>query len=568
MVKKTGLNDKKKTVEKKVVTRKKSTSKKSLVENQNENILEKKDSGFLMGKNFIPDFGEQVLTFRGVKTHNLRNIDIDLPKNKIITVTGVSGSGKSSFAFDTVYKEGQYRYIESLSSYLRQFFNLGERPDIDYSSGLSPAIAIEQNKRVGNARSTVGTLTEIDDYLRLLFAKLGDIYSYGSGKPIKAQTIDQIIDDMKHLYLGKKIYLVQLVGHFDDSREFLKFVKKNRMKVEQGEGFTRYLMVMNDKKIPSSDEILLEKDQEDTMMGNFGSNIKISGSQKIAQKTESESSKSVEKQTSTIEYFYLESPHVPEKFFPVQVYGIFDRVTVEEQKIPRLKEDIVKILGMSKKFGVYCSLEDKQPSDSAVSKAMDKDVYNLAGQVKWYTDKNYCPDFDITYPDFAPHHFSPNRAEGACPVCHGLGENLNVDFDRILDPHAPFMKAVLPWRDSVLGQTILKKLAQKYSMNEEKLWKDQPDWFKEIVLQGDNEILRIGVAAKNVNMTYKGIQDVLTTQYNKGLLTVDFQAMFELKPCTECHGAKLRKESLYVFLYSGKPEKKPLNIKVDDMSKM
>ncbi|HMT27539.1 MAG TPA: hypothetical protein PKD96_04480, partial [Candidatus Absconditabacterales bacterium] len=127
-------------MEKKVVTRKKSTSKKSLVENQNENILEKKDSGFLMGKNFIPDFGEQVLTFRGVKTHNLRNIDIDLPKNKIITVTGVSGSGKSSFAFDTVYKEGQYRYIESLSSYLRQFFNLGERPDIDYSSGLSPAI--------------------------------------------------------------------------------------------------------------------------------------------------------------------------------------------------------------------------------------------------------------------------------------------------------------------------------------------------------------------------------------------------------------------------------------------
>lgn len=155
----------------------------------------------------------------------------------------MSGSGKSSFAFDTVYKEGQYRYIESLSSYLRQFFHLGERPDVDSSSGLSPAIAIEQNKRVGNARSTVGTLTEIDDYLRLLFAKVGDIYSYGSGKIMKSQTIDQIVDDIKHEYMAQKVYLVQEAGKYDDGREFLKFVKKNRTKVEHGDGFTRYIIV-------------------------------------------------------------------------------------------------------------------------------------------------------------------------------------------------------------------------------------------------------------------------------------------------------------------------------------
>ncbi|MBP7062327.1 hypothetical protein KA037_02245 [Patescibacteria group bacterium] len=124
-----------------------------------------------LDKHHIPESGD-VIHFHGVKTHNLKNIDVSIPKNKITTVTGVSGSGKSSFAFDTLYKEGQYRYIESLSSYLRQFFNLGTRPEIDYCSGLSPAIAIEQNKRAGNSRSTVGTLTEIDDYLRLLLAKL------------------------------------------------------------------------------------------------------------------------------------------------------------------------------------------------------------------------------------------------------------------------------------------------------------------------------------------------------------------------------------------------------------
>lgn len=115
---------------------------------------------------------EATIKFQGVRTHNLKNIDVEIPKNKLITITGVSGSGKSSLAFDTIYKEGQYRYIESLSSYLRQFFNLGERPEIDHCSGLSPAIAIEQNKKGGNSRSSVGTLTEIDDYLRLLYAKL------------------------------------------------------------------------------------------------------------------------------------------------------------------------------------------------------------------------------------------------------------------------------------------------------------------------------------------------------------------------------------------------------------
>jgi excinuclease ABC subunit A len=128
-------------------------------------------------------FAEKI-TFQGVRTHNLKNIDIELPKNQIITITGVSGSWKSSLAFDTIYKEGQFRYIESLSSYLRQFFNLGERPEIDHCTGLSPAIAIEQNKKTGNSRSSVGTLTEIDDYLRLLFAKLGEPYCYNVTKKL------------------------------------------------------------------------------------------------------------------------------------------------------------------------------------------------------------------------------------------------------------------------------------------------------------------------------------------------------------------------------------------------
>ena len=187
-------------------------------------------------KHIIQHLGnlENKITFQGVKTHNLRDIDIEIPKNKLITITGVSGSGKSSLAFDTIYKEGQYRYIESLSSYLRQFFNLGERPDIEYCSGLSPAIAIEQNKKGGNSRSSVGTLTEIDDYLRLLYAKLGDSYCYKCGKEIKPQTIEQVMGEIQKHYMNQKIYLLQESGHFEKKEDLMEFVRKNRNKVEKG----------------------------------------------------------------------------------------------------------------------------------------------------------------------------------------------------------------------------------------------------------------------------------------------------------------------------------------------
>lgn len=510
--------------------------------------------------------GERI-TFRGVKTHNLRDIDVCIPKNKIVSVVWVSGSGKSSFAFDTVYKEGQYRYIESLSSYLRQFFNLGERPDIDYTEWLSPAIAIEQNKRVGNARSTVGTLTEIDDYLRLMYAKLGDIYSYGSGKMIKPQSIDQIVDEIKQKYLGKKVYLVQEAGKFDDELTFLKFVKRNRTKVENGEGFTRYLILMNSKwEQPKQTEEVEEKKSPKWKKGKaadtqevetLNSNISI-----IEQAREEHKHQAMDSvaEASVIEYFYLESPHIPEKFFPIKIYGIFDRVTIEEAKVGRLKEDIIKILSLTKKFGVYEALEAKQDDDNEVSKNLDKEVFTVANSIRWFTDKNYDPDYDISYPEFTTQHFSPNRAEWACQHCHGLGEILQVDMDRIIDRAAVLSKAIIPWKDSVLGQTILKKLAQKYSIDEDLPWTQLPQWFQQVIIDGDGELLRLWMGGKYVSMNYNGIQDVLTSQYNKWVLSVDFQAMFQMQPCPECHGSKLRKESMYVFLYMGKPGKQPQNI--------
>ena len=468
-------------------------------------------------------FDQGSLVFEWIRVNNLKNIDLTLPKNKLITITWVSWSGKSSLAFQTIYKEGQYRYIESLSSYLRQFFNLWDRPEIDYCSGLSPAIAIEQNKRVWNSRSTVGTLTEIDDYIRLLFAKLGDTYCWNCGSKIKPQTVDQILHTMKELYSNQRIYLLKESWNFSTKADLLKFVKTNKQKVEKGGGFTRYLLVSQNPE-----------------------------------------------KSDPIEYFYLEDPQIPTDYFPINSYGIFDRVTLEEQKVWRLKEDIIKILSETKKFGVYLAeknttneptsqkqveanfwagieITQAKKSKKADSKADGQEITQWT-RIQRFTDKMYCPNCNITYPEFTTQHFSPNRQEGACSHCLGIWEILQVDYNKVIDPASPLIDAILPWRDSNLGQWILKKLCEKYSMDPEKKRAEQPERFLNVVIEGDQELLRINTWGKYTSIKYNGIEEIIKDQYVKGLLTVDFQAMLNMKTCPHCFGSRLKKESLHCFL--------------------
>ena len=468
-------------------------------------------------------FDQGSLVFEWIRVNNLKNIDLTLPKNKLITITWVSWSGKSSLAFQTIYKEGQYRYIESLSSYLRQFFNLWDRPEIDYCSGLSPAIAIEQNKRVWNSRSTVGTLTEIDDYIRLLFAKLGDTYCWNCGSKIKPQTVDQILHTMKELYSNQRIYLLKESWSFSTKADLLKFVKTNKQKVEKGGGFTRYLLVSQNPE-----------------------------------------------KADPIEYFYLEDPQIPTDYFPINSYGIFDRVTLEEQKVWRLKEDIIKILSETKKFGVYLAeknttneptsqkqveanfwagieITQAKKSKKADSKANGQEILQWT-RIQRFTDKMYCPNCNITYPEFTTQHFSPNRQEGACSHCLGIWEILQVDYNKVIDPASPLIDAILPWRDSNLGQWVLKKLCEKYSMDPEKKRAEQPERFLNVVIEGDQELLRINTWWKYTSIKYNGIEEIIKDQYVKGLLTVDFQAMLNMKTCPHCFGSRLKKESLHCFL--------------------
>ncbi len=458
------------------------------------------------------DFNKIVI--RGAKTNNLKSVDIDLPKNNIITITGVSGSGKSTLAFDTIYKEWQFRYIESLSSYLRQFFNLWERPELDYCQWFSPAIAIEQNKKIWNSRSTIWTMTEVDDYLRLLFAKLWDIYCYNCGKKIQAQTTDNILQKIYEKFEDKKVYLVQDLWKVESQSDLLKFVRKNRKKVDAGKWYIRFLTSIKQKDDPESNEKL------------------------------------------NIEYFYLEDPNIPIENFPVNIYWIYDRFVINDKNKSRAKDAIVRILLEGKKLWVFSvDFESKSQNEDDEKKQNLQARSNNYWQLEWFTDKNFCPDCNIVYPEFTTQHFSPNRQEWACQCCHWLWQKLQVDLEKIIDTDSKYLESILPWRDSSMGQWILEKLASKYWIDFNLQWKNLSDWFKDIIINWDGSLLRIWMWWKYLSLYYKWIEDILTQQYNKWILTVDFQAMLNLKNCPCCEGAKLKQQSLNVFISPKKGEK-------------
>ena len=308
--------------------------------------------------------GQDQIVIRGARSHNLKNIDLEIPRGKLVVVTGLSGSGKSSLAFDTLYAEGQRRYMETLSAYARQFMGVLERPQVDDIKGLSPIIAIEQKTIGRNPRSTVGTITEIYDFFRLLYARAANAYSPETGKEMIRYNDEQIVDLILERYGGKRLLLLAPMvkgrkGHYKELFEQLVRKGYNQVRVD---GEIRYL-------------------------GDVG----------------------------TVDRYKI---HFIEL--------VVDKLVPAKEDRKRIRESVVTALGQGK--GSLMVLE----ADS--------------GEVHHYSRNFVCADTGYSLDSPAPHTFSFNSPQGACPHCHGLGTVASVDMSRIIpDPHLSIAEGGIPF---------------------------------------------------------------------------------------------------------------------------
>lgn len=427
------------------------------------------------------DLGEQKdVEVYGARVHNLKNIDVSFPRNKLVVITGLSGSGKSSLAFDTIYAEGQRRYMETFSAYSRQFMGGMERPDVDKVSGLSPVIAIEQKTTSKNPRSTVGTITEIYDFMRLLYARVADAFSYNTGEKMERMSEDQILKNIYNKFNTMPVNILAPVvkgrkGHY---RELFEQIRK------QG-----YVKVRVDGEIKD----LTAKMQVDRY-----------------------------------------------KIHDIEI--VVDRLIIDEKDHKRLLDSIQTAMRLGK----------------GIIKISDKD-----NNVAHFSKFLMCPTTGISYDEPQPNSFSFNSPYGACERCDGLGYIFVVDKESVM----PNMKLSIingglaplgEYRDVWMFQ-VLKALAKKYNFSLSTPLEKLGDENINIILNGTPELLSVAVEynkwnVQNYQITFDGIIKLLEEQQDKRSDTAnadDMDTFRKLKTCPECHGARLKKESLH-FKVDGK----------------
>ena len=414
---------------------------------------------------------EQII-IRGARQHNLKNIDVDLPRNKLVIITGLSGSGKSTLAFDTLYAEGQRRYVESLSAYARQFLERLEKPDVDLIEGLSPAIAIEQKTASHNPRSTVGTVTEIYDYLRLLFARIGTPHCYKCGQPITSQTLDQIIDRIMSFARGTRIIILSPIvsGQKGTHNSLFKQLKK--------EGFAR--VRVDGKTLEIEEAVGLDKNKKH--------NIDV----------------------------------------------VVDRLVVKDNIKNRIADSLELAMSLSDGL-VNVDVPGREPV--------------------LFSEKAACVNCGISYPEFTPASFSFNSPQGACPKCGGLGSATEFDPDLIVPNQELSLRegAIALWanRNTVHFAEFLDAVTMHYDVDIYTPYKDLPDRFKNALLYGSgNEPITFYFERSNRRITYrKTFEGIIPKLKRRYMETDSYQAREEIRrymnfrPCPECHGAKLNKES-------------------------
>ena len=415
---------------------------------------------------------------KGAREHNLKNIDVTIPRDQLVVITGLSGSGKSSLAFDTVFAEGQRRYVESLSSYVRQFLGQMDKPDVDYIEGLSPAISIDQKTTGRNPRSTVGTVTEIYDYLRLLYARIGVPHCPKCGKEISQQTVDQIADKVMSLPQGTKFMVMAPV---------IRAKKGEHHKVFDDARRSGYVRVRVDGNLYElSEDIKLEKNKK-----------------------------------HTIEY-------------------VIDRLVVRGDIRKRLADSLENALVLA---------------DGLVG------ISIIDGEDLLFSQNYACVDCGISIEELVPRMFSFNSPFGACPTCSGLGYLLRVDPDRIFkDKRKSLAKGAISasgWNsgneDSTAG-AVFEAMARHYKFSMDTPVGELPDEVINLILYGTGsekievEQKRNGRAIKYMT-TFEGVANNIERRYretNSLWMRVELEGYMGNFECPECHGKRLKKETLAV----------------------
>ncbi|ESY53277.1 MULTISPECIES: excinuclease ABC subunit UvrA [unclassified Mesorhizobium] len=435
------------------------------------------------------------LSIRGAREHNLKNVDLDLPRDSLIVMTGLSGSGKSSLAFDTIYAEGQRRYVESLSAYARQFLEMMQKPDVDQIDGLSPAISIEQKTTSKNPRSTVGTVTEIYDYMRLLFARVGIPYSPATGLPIESQTVSQMVDRVLAVEEGTRLFLLAPIvrGRKGEYRkELLELQKK---------GFQR---------------------------------VKVDG-------------------------VFYEIADVPalDKKYKHDIDVVVDRIVVRGDLATRLADSIETALKLAEGLAVAefadRPLDASQTGEDSVNKSKNETHERIL-----FSEKFACPVSGFTIPEIEPRLFSFNNPFGACPTCDGLGNQRAIDASLIVPDENVSLRdgAVSPWAKSTspyYAQT-LEALGKAYGFKLGDKFKDLTEEAKEAVLRGTGERevtfqYDDGLRSYKTTKTFEGVIPNLERRWKEtesAWMREEIERFMSATPCPVCKGYRLKPEALAV----------------------
>jgi excinuclease ABC subunit A len=489
------------------------------------------------------------ITVKGAREHNLKGVDVSIPRDSLTVITGLSGSGKSSLAFDTIYAEGQRRYVESLSAYARQFLEMMQKPDVEHIDGLSPAISIEQKTTSRNPRSTVATVTEIYDYMRLLWARVGIPYSPATGEPIQAQQVSQMVDRVMALPEGSRHYLLAPVvrGRKGEYRkELLEWQKAGFTRVRiDGQFYEIDEAPALDKKYKHDIEVVVDR-----IVVRDGIQTRLADSFETALKLADGLA-------------YLDPADPPR-----------DTVSPERSRGTGGEERASTSLGMNGEGSVPAdpaSPERSRGADessgntgvaAALHKAADRAVLatNAPPGRICFSEKFACPVSGFTIAEIEPRLFSFNAPQGACPACDGLGERQEFDEDLVVPNHDLSLAkgAIVPWAKSQppspYYMQVLSSLARHYGFDLQTPWKELDEAHRRAILHGTGGapvVLRFidGKKSYEVRKPFEGVIGNLNrrmAQTESAWMKEELSRYQAAHPCETCHGARLKPEALAV----------------------